>query len=78
MNINPIFSDPGRDGQLARALNVALQALVVHHGMHAHSDGGEITLNFYEEIQALKRALAILGVDASSETLPNNKPSDVQ
>lgn len=78
MNTNPIVSDPGKEGQLARALNVALQVLVVHHGMRARSNGGEITLNFYEEIQALKRALAILGVDASSETLPNNRPSDVR
>jgi hypothetical protein len=66
---NTIFDEPGRDGELARALNVALHALVLHNGMRAVSEGKEITLNFAGEIETVRRALALLGVDPS-ETLP--------
>jgi hypothetical protein len=66
---NTIFDKPGRDGDLARALNVALHALVVHTGMRAMSEDEEITLDFAGEIETVQRALALLGVDAS-ETLP--------
>ena len=66
---NIIFDEPGRDGELARALNVALHALVVHTGMRAISEGEEIALNFAGEIETVQRALALLGVDPS-ETLP--------
>ena len=66
---NPIFQEAGREGELARALNVALHALVVHTGMHANSEGEAIQLNFTGEIETVRRALALLGVDPS-ETLP--------
>ncbi|SAL85714.1 hypothetical protein AWB68_07776 [Caballeronia choica] len=69
MATNTIFDEPGRDGELARALNVALHALVLHNGMRAVSEGKEITLNFAGEIETVQRALALLGVDPS-ETLP--------
>jgi hypothetical protein len=53
---NIIFDEPGRDGELARALNVALHAVVVHTGMRAISEGEDITLNFAGEIETVQRA----------------------
>ncbi|SAL25387.1 hypothetical protein [Caballeronia telluris] len=67
--VNPLFKDPGRDGEIARALNVALQALVVHHGMKAISEGENITMNFAAPIETVRRALEILGV-RRDEILP--------
>lgn len=69
VSVNAIFSAESRDGELARALNVALHALVVHSGMRAISEGEEIDLDFAGEIETVRRALALLGVDPS-ETLP--------
>jgi hypothetical protein len=73
MKTNPIFNDPGRDGQIARALNVALHALVVHHGMTADSEGEQVRLNFSAQIEELRRALELLGV-ARDEVLPYMAP----
>ncbi|MCB4350059.1 hypothetical protein LA345_40415 (plasmid) [Burkholderia vietnamiensis] len=74
MKANPIFDDPGRDGQIARALNTALHTLVVHNRMRAISEGEEIDLNFSGEIEVVRSALELLGV-SRGEVLPFPGPS---
>lgn len=71
-----IFEAQTRDGQLARALNVSLHALVVHSGMHATSEGEEIELDFTAEIAQVQEALALPGV-GREETLPYLAPHQV-
>jgi hypothetical protein len=66
---NTIFDEPGRDRELARALNVALHAWSSIPACARSSEGKEIALNFAGEIETVKRALALLGIDRS-ETLP--------
>ncbi len=59
-----------RDGEVARALNLALHTLSVHSGMEAISEGERIKLNFTRKTEALIRALSLLGVDRDA-TLPS-------
>ncbi|WP_250470098.1 MULTISPECIES: hypothetical protein [unclassified Caballeronia] len=66
---NPIFADPSRDGEIARAISIALEALVVHHGIAAHADGDVRRVDFSQPIESLRAALALLGV-GRNEFLP--------
>jgi hypothetical protein len=68
--MNPIFDQKSRDGEIARALNMALHALSVHSGATALLDDSEpVTLNFARETAAILRAMQLLGVQPG-ETLP--------
>lgn len=73
MQTNPIFEAASRDGQLARALNVALHALVVHDGMHGTMEGEAVRLDFSAQIRQVRAGLELLGV-GQSETLPYQPP----
>ncbi|SAK98357.1 hypothetical protein AWB76_07517 [Caballeronia temeraria] len=67
--MNPIFEEKTRDGEIARALNMALHAFCVHSGAQIIMEGESVTLNFSRETAAITRALQLLGVRAG-ETLP--------
>lgn len=67
--MNPIFEEKTRDGEIARALNMALHALCVHSGAQIIMEGESVTLNFTREAAAIIRALQLLGVQPG-ETLP--------
>ncbi|MDR5791696.1 hypothetical protein P9281_34685 [Caballeronia sp. LP003] len=73
MHTNPIFDAPGRDGQIARALNVALHALSVHDRMTGTMEGETVMLDFGPQIRQLRAALELLGVNRD-ETLPFQNP----
>jgi hypothetical protein len=59
--LNPIFEQKTRDGEIARALNMALHALCVHSGARIIMEGESVTLNFTREAAAIIRALQLLG-----------------
>lgn len=75
MQTNPIFQEAGREGELARALNVALHALVMHTGMHANSEGEAIQLNFTGEIETVRRAAASHHATVAQEAVPSARGS---
>ncbi|TCK33465.1 hypothetical protein B0G84_7691 [Paraburkholderia sp. BL8N3] len=62
MQTNPIFDDRGRDGQVARTLNAALHALILHDGRRATIGGEEITVGYRRSIREEVRAFAAMGV----------------
>jgi len=68
-NSNPVFYNPGAVGQLARAIDKTIGALVASHGTQAAAEGKKSRMNCYSEIEALRRELEVLGVDRS-EMLP--------
>ncbi|SAK52913.1 hypothetical protein AWB82_01746 [Caballeronia glebae] len=67
--MNPIFDEKTRDGEIARALNIALHALSVHSGAQVTMEGETFTINFTRESAAIMHALKLLGVQPT-ETLP--------
>jgi hypothetical protein len=68
--MNPVFNEKTRDGEIARALNMALHALSVHSGAMVLLDDSEpVTLNFSRETAAILHAMQLLGVNPG-ETLP--------
>jgi hypothetical protein len=67
--MNPIFEEKSRDGEIARALNMALHALCVHSGAQVIMEGEPVKLNFTREAATIIRALQLLNVQ-SGETLP--------
>ncbi|TCK36697.1 hypothetical protein B0G84_5710 [Paraburkholderia sp. BL8N3] len=73
METNPIFHADTRDGELARALSIAMHALVVHNRKCFEIEGEKITSDFTREIAVARNALALLGVKAF-ETLPYLQP----
>jgi hypothetical protein len=73
METNPVFDARSRDGQLARALNVALRALVVHDGVRGTMEGEDVTLHFGPQIRQVRAALELLGV-GPDEVLPFQRP----
>lgn len=73
MQTNPIFDAEGREGQIARALNVALHTLSVHDRMQGTIEGESVTLDFGPQIRQIRAALELLGVGAD-ETLPFQYP----
>ncbi|MDR5748755.1 hypothetical protein QCE73_36855 [Caballeronia sp. LZ029] len=68
--MNPIFDEKTRDGELARALNLALHAFSVHFGAEVIMEGERFVLNFTRETAAVVHALQLLGVQPG-ETLPS-------
>ncbi|GJH30806.1 hypothetical protein [Caballeronia novacaledonica] len=68
--MNPIFDEKTRDGELARALNLALHAFSVHSGAEVIMEGERFVLNFTRETAAVVHALQLLGVQPG-ETLPS-------
>jgi hypothetical protein len=67
--MNPIFDEKTRDGEITRALNIALHTLSVHSGAQVTMEGETFTLNFTRESAAIMHALKLLGVPPN-ETLP--------
>lgn len=67
--MNPIFEENTRDGEIARALNMALHAFCVHSGAQIIMEGEPVMLNFSRETAAITRALQLLGVQAG-QALP--------
>jgi hypothetical protein len=67
--MNPIFDEKTRDGEIARALNMALHTFCVHSGAQIVMEGEPQTLNFTRESAVIIRALQLLGVQPG-ETLP--------
>jgi hypothetical protein len=67
--MNPIFDEKTRDGEIARALNLALHAFSVFSGIEATMEGETLRLDFARESAAMTHALRLLGVQPS-ETLP--------
>ncbi|SAK81820.1 hypothetical protein AWB78_03955 [Caballeronia calidae] len=59
--MNPIFEAKTRDGEIARALNMAFHALCVHSGARIIMEGESVTLNFTREVAVIIRALQLLG-----------------
>ncbi|MEM5461740.1 hypothetical protein VSR69_44330 [Paraburkholderia phytofirmans] len=55
----------GRDATIIEALNVALHMLVIHDGMQVRSGGNEWTLDFRSQIELVRRAMEMLGIDTS-------------
>ena len=68
--MNPIFDEKTRDGELARALNLALHAFSVYSGAEVIMEGERIVLNFTRETAAVVNAPQLLGVQPG-ETLPS-------
>jgi hypothetical protein len=60
--MKPIFDEKTRDGEIARALNIALHALSVHSGAQVTMEGETFKLNFTRESAAIMHALKLLGV----------------
>ncbi|MEZ2311744.1 hypothetical protein AB6809_34555 [Paraburkholderia sp. RCC_158] len=54
-----------RDTKVIGALNVALHTLVVHDGMLVRAEGNEWTLNFRSQIERVREAMEMLGIDTS-------------
>jgi hypothetical protein len=67
--MNPIFDEKTRDGEIARALNLALHAFSVFSGIEATMEGETLRLDFARESAAVMHALRLLGVQPG-ETLP--------
>ena len=67
--MNPIFDEKTRDGEIARALNLALHAFSVFSGIQATMEGETLRLDFARESAAVMHALRLLGVQPG-ETLP--------
>ncbi|WP_244832114.1 hypothetical protein [Caballeronia sp. TF1N1] len=64
-----IFNERTRDGEIARALNLALHAFSVHSRAEVTMEGERIVLDFTRETAALMHALRLLGVQPG-EILP--------
>ncbi|MEZ2354703.1 hypothetical protein [Caballeronia sp. RCC_10] len=68
--MSPIFNEKTRDGEIARALNLALHALSVYSGAIVLLDDSKpVTLNLSYETAAILRAMQLLGMKPG-ETLP--------
>jgi hypothetical protein len=57
-----VFQDRGTTGELARAIDAEMCALVMEHGAQKRSEGAAGRLNRYQEIEFLQGALERLGV----------------
>jgi hypothetical protein len=68
--MNPIFDQKTRDGEIARALNLALHTFSVFSGVEATMEGESLRLDFARESAAMMHALRLLGVQPG-ETLPS-------
>ncbi len=68
--MNPIFDQKTRDGEIARALNLALHTFSVFSGIEATMEGESLRLDFARESAAMRHALRLLGVQPG-ETLPS-------
>ena len=62
---NDNVRDAERDAKLVDALNVALHTLVVHDGMRVRAEGEEWKLNFRSQIELVRGAMEMLGINTS-------------
>lgn len=58
-----------RDAKIIEALNVALHTLVIHDGMLVRTEGDEWALNFRSEIERVRQAMEMLGINTSGQLI---------